>query len=232
MSHEIGAKAMPKTAAEKSAQDKWRKGRYVSVVMPKELAAQFNEMAQDTGKTKAALAMAAIEAYLSSPADTVTATPPAPKPVSDTAIELFSKAYRTIQESNDSAIGKGALIDILEPLARVLYNSPHQYQPLKPTAESQPPPPVEQDAETPPAPMPETELRATELREALARGIDNYKPVFFSEVQRLQNAGVGFKAIAKSLNAADLSTQTGSKPVSHGNLAKALTRWNQQQKTA
>ncbi len=60
----IGAIDMPKTAALRAAQAKYRKGRQVSVVMPDNLLSRLNVVAQDTGKSKAALALEAIEAYL------------------------------------------------------------------------------------------------------------------------------------------------------------------------
>ncbi len=57
---------MSRSRALKDAQDKYRQGRQVSVVMPPGLAAKLTQLAQFTGKSKAAIALEAITAHLSS----------------------------------------------------------------------------------------------------------------------------------------------------------------------
>ncbi len=170
---------------------------------------------------------------------------PAPEPVSDTALQLFSQAYKElIDRPLDRVITIAEAIRALQPVSEALYAAPTATAPsLAPTAESQPPPPANEPAPTaesqPSTPEPEpefslqpppaTELRTAELRELLELGIDRYKPVFFSEVERLQATSVGFRTISAMLNAADLPAQTGHKPTNPGNIRKALNRWQDEQ---
>ncbi len=55
---------MSRSRALKDAQDKYRQGRQVSVVMPPGVAAKLTLMSQFTGKSKAAIALEAITAHL------------------------------------------------------------------------------------------------------------------------------------------------------------------------